>query len=670
MAEEANAARTSLSSSSSSLSPEQHIIIIIIITITRTAHHHHPNKGRFMRSDVPPPGGFLSGMHTDLLAGIALLAALLLLAGVVAAMRADGLFIRRRYEADVANHRLWAHGLADASFDGLLVHRQGVILLMNRALVRMLGVREREWLGQNFCTVAREDDVAALRAELEAPGPELAQFRLLRASRGELTVETSSQAIEFEGQPATVTALRDISQRVADAAQIERLTHHDALTGLPNRNHFENVMDAALAVNDPHCPISLLVTDIHGLKLVNQQFGRKTGDALLQQLSQRIAGQLPPDDVLARLSGDKFALLLKAAGPPSRGMSLGGQLLASCAEPFIIDGRLVTLKLSAGLALFPEHAADSEGLLRAAETALERAHLEGNGLHLFRHEDIAPARPALAARAPEAPNLRDDLRSAMGRGEIKLLYQPAFNLADFSLYGFEASARWQHPAQGLLRPEQFMAIAESAGLAQELGLQLIERACAEAAAAGAPHIAVNLSPGQFRDTDLPGHLATVLRKTGLAPGALELEVTEAMLAEHADYAAGLLHALRNCGVLIALDDFGAGSAPLGALCHLPLARLKLDQRFIHKLGEDRNAEAMLGATISLAGNLHFAVTALGVESEAQLELLRRHGCHVVQGPLLGEPASRAVARPVSFATHIPAPMPAPSMAAGGNLSAS
>jgi EAL domain-containing protein (putative c-di-GMP-specific phosphodiesterase class I) len=208
-----------------------------------------------------------------------------------------------------------------------------------------------------------------------------------------------------------------------------------------------------------------------------------------------------------------------------------------------------------------------------------------------------------------------------------------------------------------------MAVAESAGLAQELGSQLIERACAEAAAAGAAHISVNLSPAQFREPNLPARLAAILRKTGLAPGALEVEVTEAMLAEHADYAAGLLLALRNSGVMIALDDFGAGAAPLGALCHLPLARLKIGQRFIHKLGQDRNAEAMLSATLSLAGNLHLQVTALGVESEVQLDLLRRHGCHVVQGPLLGEAASRAVARPLQLQA-------AQIQASGANLSAS
>lgn len=585
--------------------------------------------------------------HTDLLPGVSLVAALLLLAGLIIAMRADHQFIRRRLQDEGATRQLWARGLADASFDGLLIHRHGVILLMNHALVRMLGLRERECLGQNFCTLAHEEDVAALRAELEAPGAERMRFRLLRAGKGEITVEASSQAIEFEGQPATVTALRDITGRMADHARIERLMHHDALTGLPNRACFETIVEQTLVASELNHPVSLLVIDIQGFKAVNQQFGRKRGDVLLQQLSQRIAGLVPPDDVLARLSGDKFALLLKAAGPPSRGMSLGGQLLAGCAEPLIVDGSLITLKLSAGLAMFPDHAADMEGLLRAADVALARAHTEG-GLHLFRHEDVASVRPALAARAPETPNLRDELREGLARGEIRLLYQPAFTLADFSLYGFEASARWQHPEQGLLKPEPFMAIAESTGLARELGGQLIERGCAEAVAAGVQHLSLTLSPSQFRDPQLPARLAAILRKTGLAPGALEVGVTEAMLAEHADHAAGLLHPLRNCGVLIALDDCGTDSAMLGALCHLPLARLKISQSVIHKLGQDRDAEAALGAVISLAGTLHLQVTALGVESEMQLGVLRSLGCHVVQGPLLGDPASRAVARPVQI----------------------
>ncbi len=608
-------------------------------------------------------------MHSDLFPFIALLAALGLLAGVVAAMRADHMFIRRRLAAEAACLKLWAHGLADASFDGLVIHRQGVILLMNRALVRMLAVREREFLGQNFATLAREEDVAALRAELEAPGPDVGRYRLKRANKSEIMVELSSQSIEFEGQPATVTALRDITQSLADAEKIARLTHHDPLTGLANRGMFERILEREVAAQGRSKPVALLLADIHRFKALNQQFGRKAGDALLQQLGQRLGALLAGTDTLARLSGDKFAMLLGADGPPHRGLSLGGQILAACAEPFIIDGRLVNLNLNIGMALFPDHAADAESLLRAAELALGQAQLQfqtkgeapGGALYMFRHEDVNLPRlrqegvtlpraraedlSALRSLPAAAPaNLGDDLRGALVRGEFRLLYQPAFNLADLSLLGFSASARWQHPAQGLLRPEQFMGIAEAAGLALELGSQLIERACAEAALAGG-RIAVSLSPSQFNDPQLPARLTAILRKTGLAAEALEVEITEAMLAEHADHGAALLQALHQSGIGIALDDFGAGSAPLGALCHLPLSRLKIGPRFISKLGRERNAEAMVSATLSLAANLRLAVTAQGVETEAQLDSLRRQGCHAAQGKLLGEAASRPLARP-------------------------
>lgn len=579
-------------------------------------------------------------MRTDLLTGLALLAALLLLAGITVAMRADSIFIRRRLEGETTALRLWAHSLADASFDGLVIHRQGVVLLMNRALVRLLGVREREFLGQNFAILARAEDSAALRAELEAPGPEPAQFHLLRANKTGITAEIRSQAIDFEGQPATVTAVRDITARLEAELQIARLTDYDALTGLPNRKLFHTTIENAVAGNDRQGAVSLFLTDIRDFKAVNQQIGRAGGDALLQLLTARITTLLAKQDVLARLGGDKFALLLTGEGPPNRAISLGGQMLAACHEPFVIDGKLITLQLCIGLAMAPDHAADADGLMQASEQALAQAERNGGpGLHVFRHEDALPAR----ATAAEAATLRGDLRTALAHGEIKLLFQPAFTLPDLALHGFEASALWQHTAQGRLIPEQFMAIAESAGLAQELGGQLIERACAEAVAAQAPHLSVRLCPSQLRDHNLPARLAAILRKTGLAPNALEIGITEAMLNEHAA-AAGILHSLHHAGIGIALEDFGTGAAPLGALCHLPLTRLKIGRRFVQKLGRGQNAGAMVGATLSLAASLRLQVTATGVESEAELEQLRRHGCHVAQGRLLGEPASRAVYR--------------------------
>ncbi len=323
--------------------------------------------------------------------------------------------------------------------------------------------------------------------------------------------------------------------------------------------------------------------------------------------------------------------------------------MASCGEPFVLHGQLVTVQLSIGLALCPDHAADADQLMAAGEQALLQAARAGGGrLHMFRHEDVARPRAApvaLEAPPPPAPpHLRDELHSAIARGEIRLLYQPIYNLHDMSLAGFEAQPRWHHPAQGLLAPEQFMQAAEEAGLALELGAQLIERACAEAQSAGAPRVSLALEASQLQDPHLIPRLQTILRKTGLKPEQLEIELSESQLSARREQALGLIATLRGQNIGVVLGDFGSGASSLGALVNLPVTRLRLDRRFTQKLGQDQTADAIVAAILSLAANLHLTVTAPGIEQEAQLTLLRAQGCHTGQGPLLGEPASRAVAR--------------------------
>jgi diguanylate cyclase (GGDEF)-like protein len=382
---------------------------------------------------------------------------------------------------------------------------------------------------------------------------------------------------------------------------------------------------------------------------VNEQVGREGGDLLLQQFAARLQALLAKGDMLARLGSDKFALLLPASSPPNRGLSLGGQILAACTEPFIVNGQLISLQLSIGLALCPDHAADADGLMQAGEQALAQATRTGGGrLHMFRHEDVTRLRAAPAPREPAPPpepgNLRDELRGALARGEIRLLYQPVYHLRDMTLSGFDALPRWQHPVHGLLLPEQFMPAVEEAGLSHELGVQLIERVCAEALSSGAPRVAFNICNSQIQDPHLPARISAILRKTGLKPEQLEIEISESQLSSCRDQALTLISSLRTQGVGVVLGEFGSGSSSLGALCSLPVTRVKIDRRFVQKLGQDQTADAIVSAVLSLAGNLHLTVTALGLESEAQLAQLRQQGCHTGQGPLLGEPASRAVAR--------------------------
>ncbi len=586
-------------------------------------------------------------LHSGDLAWICLFALLFILAGALLTLRAGGNWLRGRLQAEETLRRAWTRNLADASFDGLLIHRQGLILQMNRALVRMLGTREREWLGQNFVNLAWPDHAAALRAELEAPQPQTAQFTLLRANKTEIPVEISSHNIEFDGQPAVVTAIRDISQRAADAALIARLTHYDALTGLPNRALFAESLAATLARNNTAGgTTTLLVMDLDQFKPMNDLLGRTGGDLLLKQAATRLKALAQADDTLARIGGDKFALLISSTGAPSRGLSLGGEIAAAFHEPFIIDGQLVKLWLSIGLAIYPDHAADALGLMKAAEFALaQAAQAGGGGAHIYSHHE-AGARRQITRRAEPttSPRLGADLRTALNRDEISVLFQPVFRTADLTPAGFEALARWNHPAEGLIGPDRFIPMADAAGLTHELGCFILESACAEAARAANTRISVNLAPAQLRDANLPARIAAILRKTGLKPALLDIELPESILHEARHGAMAALQALQSTGANLVLDHFGASYAALTALNGQPLSRLKIDRRFIQKLGQDTSADAVVNAILALAANLHLEVTAVGVESEAQLSYLRSHGCHCVQGRLLGPPAQRAIAR--------------------------
>jgi len=582
--------------------------------------------------------------------------------------RLESLVYRRAQQRDQEVLRLWSRRLADAAFDGLLIHRNGTILAMNRALLRLLGCRETEVMGQNFATMAVPAQAAQLRAELEAPASEIVEFTLLTVDKVERRVEMSSQTIEHDGMPATVTAIRDITRARADRERIDLLMHHDQLTGLPNRALFAERLTAAIAQNDTGGgTTALLVMDVDQLKAVNERLGRAGGDQLLRQITARLRAVTHESDTLARIGGDKFGIVQPHPGAPNRVQATVSTLTTAFKQAFVIDGQMVKASVSIGMAVYPDHAADAEGLMRAAEFALEIAAESGGGeSHMFSHAEAqnpdtrhrgthraekraitrraAEARqtqPETAESSPaEAQLLAQDLRAAVRRGELSLEYQPVFRARDLSLAGFEALCRWRHPLKGWIPPNIFIPLAEQAGVIHEIGAFVLETACAKAAAAGETYVmAVNLSPLQFRDPQLAPKVSEILRRTGLNPSLLELEVTESLLIDDAAAAQNSLKALRAIGVSVALDDFGTGYSSLSYLCDFPFTRLKIDKRFVQALGQDANADAIVTAIVALARNLKLEVTAEGVETVAQLTALQELGCNLVQGFLLGRPGT-------------------------------
>jgi diguanylate cyclase (GGDEF)-like protein/PAS domain S-box-containing protein len=554
---------------------------------------------------------------------------------------------------DLDARRQWAKRLADSTFDGLLIHRNGTILSMNRALVRLLGCREVEMLGQHFANCAIPSQVAALRAELDAPALDAVEFTLIAADKSERQIEMISQTIDHEGLPATVTAMRDVTAARADRARINQLQNTDGLTGLPNRTLFIERLAASLARNDAAGGTTALLTiDLDRFKAINERLGRQSGDHLLRQVAERLTSMLHESDTLARISGDKFGVIQPHAAAATRAMNLAGRIDAAFKQPFVVDGHVVRASVSVGIAIYPDHAADLDTLMKASSFALSLAAQNGGGsIHLFSHEDAqaadlpsaapSPARDAFRANLTEAQRLAQDLRVALKHGEISLEYQPVFKSRDLSLAGFEALARWRHPLEGWIPPATFIPLAEQAGLIHDIGAYVLETACGKAAAAGEGiTMAVNLSPLQFRDPQLAGKISAILQKTGLAPARLELEVTEGLLIDNAEAARAALQTMRSIGVSIALDDFGTGYSSLSYLCDFPFSRLKIDKRFVQALGKDPNADAIIAAILSLARNLNLEVTAEGVETPAQLTFLQEQGCHLVQGFLLGRPGAQ------------------------------
>jgi diguanylate cyclase (GGDEF)-like protein/PAS domain S-box-containing protein len=558
--------------------------------------------------------------------------------------------VRGGHQAE--GRRQWVRRLADASLDGLLIHRNGTILQMNRALVHMLGYREVELVGSHFSGLAEPSQVAALRTELEAPRPQIVEFTLLHADKSQRFVEMASNTLELDGLPAMVTAIRDRTEMKALEARLAYLMHNDALSGLPNAAMFTEKLQEAVNRNDTAGgTTAVLRLRLEQLKAVNAQLGRRGGDVLIRQVAKRLGVLVHEDDMLARLSGNQFAILQPHGGAPNRTAALASQIESAMEEPLIVEGKPIKASFAVGIATYPEHATSAEGLLDASGFALSKA-IETGSTHTFSHAEAAAAGFASASGAArsggggrmlslEAQRLAYDLRVALPRGEVGLTYQPILTGRFLSLAGFEAVVEWRHPKEGDLPAERFIPLGDEAGLAGLLGPVISQTACTEAVLSKAPLMAISLSQGQFTDPLLPARLEDILHKTGLAPSRLELQLSETMLAGSPAAAMQVLGKLRDLGAILTLVTSGSSFASLAEPTQLPFRRLMIERRFVQRLDTDHGAQAVVAALISLAHTLSLEVRACGIESEAQLNFLRDKGCDFLQGDLLAKPAAHA-----------------------------
>ena len=415
------------------------------------------------------------------------------------------------------------------------------------------------------------------------------------------------------------------------AERIAHMAHHDPLTGLPNRaafaTQFATVLDRSAAAGSG---FAVLCIDLDRFKEINDLFGHSAGDRVLRDVSDRLLAAVK-GGFIARLGGDEFTIILQGEHQPAGVELVAGNVLAAMSENLEIEGQRIAVGVSIGVAIYPHDGTDSATLLSNADAALYRAKAEGRGTIRFFAADMDQ-------QLREKRSLQHDLRSALERQELKLFYQPQATTGG-EITGFEALARWQHPKRGMVPPAEFIPIAEESSLIMSIGEWVLREACAEAASWPRPlQIAVNLSPAQFKQGDLPALVHTVLLQTGLSPSRLELEITEGVLIGDFTRALSILRRLKALGVRIAMDDFGTGYSSLSYLQSFPFDKIKIDRSFIADVQSSHQSAAIVRAVIGLARGLEVPVVAEGVETSEQLAFLSQESCSEIQGYLIGRPS--------------------------------
>ncbi|GHC21863.1 hypothetical protein GCM10010082_12110 [Kushneria pakistanensis] len=432
----------------------------------------------------------------------------------------------------------------------------------------------------------------------------------------------------------------DITEEHTAQATIRHMAHHDALTNLPNRLLFGERTQALLAATDAGSPrVGMLLLDMDNFKNINDVLGHHVGDELLCQLAARLQKHLHHGETLARIGGDEFALLVPEAHSDIALSDLAYTLAASARAPFQLSEHRVQTGISLGGVRADQEIDSFEQLMRCADLALYESKRQGKGRY-------TTFRPELAQLARERLDLENDLRGALARNALFLLYQPIYDITGTQTTGFEALMRWRHPVRGIVSPLEFIPIAENSGIILEIGAWAITQACREASRWPAhQRISVNLSPAQFGRQALVEEVTHALETTGLAPSRLELEITESILLDASQRNVDILHQLKRLGVRIVLDDFGTGYSSLHYLRAFPFDRLKIDQSFIREMCDSREALAIVRAVTGMGRSLDMEVTAEGVERPEQMALLQQEGCSHLQGFLLGQPG-----RPTSIAS--------------------
>ena len=458
---------------------------------------------------------------------------------------------------------------------------------------------------------------------------------MLVSAQGErIPVEVVRKSILYCGKPHQVVALRDLRERRKAEAEIRFLAHHDPLTGLANRPYFGDSLGRQLREQSASKrSFAIFALDLDRFKEVNDSLGHHIGDLLLKRVAGRLRATVRDTDCIARLGGDEFAILLCGFTTVEKTTALANRVVEIVRRPYILDGHIVNIGVSVGIAIAPQDGADASVLMKNADIALYRAKADGRNTSRRYHPDMDVL---LQARR----ELELDLRRALALGDLEIQYQPLFDVRSESVRGFEALVRWGHPTRGPISPVDFIPLAEETGLICQLG-EFVLRASTLQAMQWEEHVSVsvNLSAAQFPAGNLVDTVRRALRNSGLAPHRLELEVTESVLLHDGAETLRVLHQLRDLGVRISMDDFGTGYSSLRYLRSFPFDRIKIDRSFIQEMLSSSESAAIISAVVALGRRLGITTTAEGVETEEQMARVKAEGCDTVQGFLIGRAVS-------------------------------
>ena len=512
--------------------------------------------------------------------------------------------------------------LANAAVEGLAIYSNDKVVSANASLAAMVGLPPEDLVGR---------ELASLLEGFEHFGENVRIDASLRSVTGErVPVQVVIQPLGT-GEPRRAIAVRDLRSEIAVQERIRFLVRNDPLTDLLNRVSFQDQLDKTLALHARRSePFAVLQLSLDRFKQINDLLGHTAGDTVLKTVAARLKSVLHEQDTLARLGNDEFAIIRAADCDPNVLAHLCQDLLAAVEADIAVTGETLGVKASLGVALYPSDGATAAAMAQNAGAALHQAKIGGGGYRFFE--------AGLGATLRERQALEVELRQALARNELDVVYQPQAAIKTGKIFGFEALARWNSAERGRVAPDIFIGLAEETGMIVPIGDWILHKACQEAANWPRPlQVAVNLSAVQLRQPNLARRIAEILLETGLPASRLELEVTETALVNDFDQALHSLRQIKALGVKVAMDDFGTGYSSLSNLRAFPFDKIKIDQSFVRKVDTDGQAAAIVRAVVGLCRGLGLTVLAEGVERPEELRFLEQENCTEAQGYLFGRP---------------------------------